>query len=664
MTDKSLRTRRSTRAHCLLLAVAALLIAAVPAQAQNGGPGEPGEEWHYWGGDAWSTRYSPLDQIDASNFADLEVAWVWTADNFSPDPGALLRATPIYAEGKLFTVAGTRRSVVAIDPVTGETLWMFREPYTERWERSMRKDYGKSVAYDRIDGRGVIYVVTPAFFLHALDAETGRPLDGFGENGTVDLLDDLGYPHDDFEGIPDSIGYITNSSPPIVVNGVVVVGNSHEQGYYQTRKENVPGNILAYDARTGEHLWKFNVIPQPGEFGHETWEDSSWSYTGNVSAWAPLSADLERGIVYIPTDPGTNDYYGGHRLGDNLFSTSLLALDARTGERRWHFQMVHHDLWNYDNPHAPQLVNLTMNGEQVPAVVQTTKQSWAYVFNRETGEPLWPIEERAVPQSDVPGEKTAPTQPFPTRPAAYEQQGITEDDLIDFTPELRQQAIEIVSQYRMGPLFTPPSRRDAPDGTQASIHCPGANGGTNIPGGASVDPETGILYVVSTRSCSAPQLFPGSESGDPNANMAFVTRGPGGVPGPEGLPLLKPPYGRITAIDLNTGEHLWWIPNGDTPDYVKEHPMLEGVEVPRTGKPAHATTLATKTLLIYGEGRGGEPLFHAVDKRTGEELATVELPGATMTAPMTFMHEGKQYIITAIGGGGVPGSLVALRLPN
>ena len=326
--------------------------------------------------------------------------------------------------------------------------------------------------------------------------------------------------------------------------------------------------------------------------------------------------------------------------------------------------MVHHDLWNYDNPHAPQLVNLTVNGEQVPAVVQTTKQSWAYVFNRETGEPLWPIEERAVPQSDVPGEKTSPTQPFPTRPAAYEQQGITEDDLIDFTPELHQKALEIVSQYRMGPLFNPPSRRDAPDGTQASIHCPGANGGTNIPGGASVDPETGILYVVSTRNCSAPQLFPGSESGDPDANMAFVTQGPGGVPGPEGLPLLKPPYGRITAIDLNTGEHLWWIPNGDTPDFVKDHPMLAGVEVPRTGKPTHATTLATKTLLIYGEGRGGEPLFHAVDKRTGEEIATVELPGATMTAPMTFMHEGKQYIVTAIGGGGIPGSLVALRLPD
>jgi quinoprotein glucose dehydrogenase len=653
--------------------VAALITAATPALAQQ--RGSDAGEWHYWGGDAGSTRYTPLAQIDANNFSKLEVAWVWRADNFSPEAGSLLRATPIYAEGKLFSVAGSRRTVVALDPVTGESLWTFREPQTKRWERSMRKDYGKGVAYDRVDGRGVIYVVTPAFFLHALDAETGRPVESFGKHGTVDLLENLGYPFDPNEGIPDEIGYITNSSPPIVVNGVVIVGNSHEQGYYETRKENVPGHILAYDARTGKHLWKFNVIPQPGEFGHETWEDGSWKYTGNVSAWAPLSADPARGIVYIGTDPGTNDYYGGHRKGNNLFSTSLLALDVRTGKRVWHYQLVHHDVWNYDVPHAPQLVDITVGGKRIPAVVQTTKQSWAYVFNRETGEPVWPIVERRVPQSDVPGEKLSRTQPFPTKPAAYEQQGITENDLIDFTPELKQKALAIVSEYRLGPLFNPPSRRDAPEPTKAavaskgavattkaSIHCPGANGGTNIPGGANIDPETGILYVVSTKACSAPQLIPGKEVAE-DANMDWVTRGPGGVPGPEGLPLLKPPYGRITAIDLNTGEHLWWIPNGDTPDNVKNHPLLKGVELPRTGKGAHATTLVTKTLLMYGEGRGGAPLFHAVDKRTGKELGTVTLPAPTSAAPMSFMHEGKQYIVTAVGGRGVEGALVALRLP-
>jgi quinoprotein glucose dehydrogenase len=304
------------------------------AEEELAGPrGTPEGEWHYWGGDSWSTRYSPLAQIDASNFADLEVAWVWRGDNFGREADNILRSTPIYADGRLFTVAGERRTVAALDAATGETLWTFREAPTKRWEDSMRKNYGKGVAFDRIDGRGVIYVVTPAFFLHALDAETGVPVSTFGENGTVDLLSDLGYEHDPTEGLPPEVGYITNSSPPIIVNGVIVVGNAHEQGYYQTRKENVPGNILAYDTRTGRHLWRFNVIPRPGEFGHETCDSDCWQYTGIVSAWAPMSADLDRGIVYVVSDRRTNDYYVGFRQGDGLFATSILALNARTGER-------------------------------------------------------------------------------------------------------------------------------------------------------------------------------------------------------------------------------------------------------------------------------------------------------------------------------------------
>jgi glucose dehydrogenase len=637
-------------------------VPAADAAASDAPRGNPYGEWRYWGADAWSTRYSPLDQIDASNFGSLEVAWVWRGDNFGPTPDNILRATPTYIRGRLYTVAGTRRTVAAIDPATGETLWTFREPHTQRWERSMRQNYGKGVAYDEIDGRGVIYVVTPAFFLHALDAETGRPVATFGDDGTVDMLADLGYPFDPDFGIPDEIGYITSSSPPIIVNGVIVVGNSHEQGYYQTRRENVPGHILAYDTRTGRHLWKFNVIPQPGEAGHETWENDVWRVIGNVSSWAPLSADLERGIVYIPTDPPTNDYFGGHRPGDNLFGTSVLALDVRTGRRVWHFQTVHHDLWNYDNPVAPILLNTRMNGRETPIVVQTTKQSFAYTFNRVTGEPVWPIEERPVPQSRVPGEKTSPTQPFPTRPAAYEQQGIAIDDLIDYTPELRRRAIEVASQFQLGPLFNPPLHRDNPDGLRAAIHCPGANGGTNIPGGTVADPETGIIYVASIKACSAPVLIPGTER-DPGSNMDFVTTGPGGVGGVDGLPLLKPPYGRITAIDMNTGEHLWWIPNGDTPDNVKNHAALVGVALPVTGKATHATALVTRSLLMYGEGRGGAPLFHAVDKVTGRALGTLELPAPTNAAPMTFLHDGKQYIVVAIGSGRHAGSLVALRLP-
>ena len=633
-----------------------------PAPSVAARPAQPGE-WRYWGADAASSRYSPLDQIDASNFENLEVAWIWRADNYNgPSPQRMLRATPIYVDGTLYSVAGNRRTAVAIDPATGETLWAFREPTTKRWEDSMRKDYGKGVAYAEVNGRPMIYLVTPAFFLHALDPQTGRPITSFGDGGTVDLLGDLGRwdPHPS-DGIPFEVGYITNSSPPIVVNGVVVVGNSHEQGYYQYLQENLPGNILAYDAGTGEHLWTFNVIPQEGEFGNDTWENDAWKWTGNVSAWAPLSADPELGLVYVVTDPPPVDYYGGFHPGDNLFSTSILALDVQTGERRWHFQTVHHDVWNYDNPTAPNLVDITVDGREIKALVQTTKQGWAYVFDRETGEPVWPIEERPVPQSNVPGEKLSPTQPFVTRPAPFEMQGITEDDLIDFTPELRAQALEIVEEFRLGPLFNPPMLEDDDGGP--SIHCPGANGGANIPGGAAVDPETGILYVASTRGCSAPRLFPGVER-DENSNVDWVTLGPGGARGPRGLPLVKPPYGSITAIDLNTGDHLWQIPNGDTPDRIRNHPLLEGVDIGNTGSPAHATKLITKTLLMYGEGRGAAPVFRAVDKMTGEELGAIDLPGSTMTAPMTYMHEGQQYLAMAVRMPDGGYALVALRLPE
>ena len=648
--------RNTCCARGVRLAVGVSLAAAVTGAAQSGG-------WSHWGADARSTRYAPLDQITAANFADLEVAWVWRADNFSHERDAMLRATPIYAEGKLFTVAGTRRTVVALDPATGETLWMFREPETKRWKDSMRKDYGKGVAYAQVNGRGRIYVVTPAFFLHALDPETGMPVAEFGQNGTVDLLDHLGpWAHDRKDGLPPEVGYITSSSPPIVVNGVVVVGNSHEQGYYQTRIENVPGNIVAYDAATGRHRWTFKVIPGPGEFGHETWENDAWKKIGNVSAWAPLSADADLGLVYVPTDPPTIDYYGGIRPGSNLFATSILALDVRTGRRVWHFQTVHHDIWNYDNPHAPQLVDITVNGERVPALVQVTKQGFTYVFDRRTGKPVWPIEERPVPQTDVPGEKTAPTQPFPTRPAPFEMQGITEDDLMDFTPELKQKARAHMAQFRLGALFNPPMVKGS-GGKEAAVHCPGANGGANIPGGAAIDPETGILYVASTKGCSAPRLVPG-KSVDSLSNVEWVSVGPGSLGNVEGLPVLKPPYGKITAIDLNTGNHLWWIPNGETPETIRKHPMLQGVDLGNTGAATHATALVTRTLLIYGEGRGGQPRMYAVDKRTGKQLAMVEIPAPTVTAPMTFMHDGVQYIVSAIGGGEHGPALVALRLPR
>ncbi|MGQ9426783.1 outer membrane protein assembly factor BamB family protein [Gilvimarinus sp. F26214L] len=619
-------------------------------------------EWRHLGGSAWHTRYSPADQIDAENFEQLKEAWVWDGTSFDARSG---RSTPSYVDGKLFTVAGPRRHVVAIDPETGETIWSYREPTTRRWEYSMRKDYGKGVAYAEVDGKGVIYIISPGFFLTALDAETGAPLEGFGkkvpidgfpETGVVDLLADLGHEYDPYEGLPIEKGYITSSSPPIVVNGVVIVGNSAEQGYNQSRVENIPGDILAYDAKTGEFLWKFDVLPEPGEFGHETWENDAWKYTGDISSWAPLSADPERGLVFIPTNGATLDFYGGFRPGDNLFSTSLIALDVKTGKRAWHFQTVHHDIWNYDNPTAPVVLDVEQDGKKVPAVVQVTKQAFAYAFNRETGEPLWPIEEKPVPASKIPGEKLAETQPFPTKPAPYDMQGLTHDDLIDFTPELREKAIAAIADYEIGPLFNPPLHRDNDMGKKGALWCPGDIGGVNIDGPAAADPESGILYVTSRKHCSSRVIAPGEErdaildepSGATIADYAVLR--PQGVRGPDGLPLFKPPYSRITAIDMNTGEHLWWIPVGETPDRIKNHPKLKGIDVGQTGTGRVAPMAVTDTLLIYAGHTGdGSPALFAIDKKTGEQVGKVPAPAETRYGMMTYVHDGVQYVVLQTG---------------
>ena len=547
----------------------------------------------------------------------------------------------------------------------------------------------RGVAYGEVDGRGVIYIITPSFFLHALDAKTGLPLedwgrpvpvDGFPQTGVVDLLTDLiadwgpwlewgGGPYDPDFGILRELGYITSSSPPIVVNGVVVVGNSAEQGYNQTRIENVPGDILGYDAATGEHLWKFNVIPRPGEFGHEVWETDAWEWTGDVSSWAPMSADPERGLVYIPTNPPTIDFYGGFRPGDGLFGTSLIALDVQTGERVWHFQTVHHDIWNFDNPTAPIALNVDVDGQPTPIVVQTTKQGFAYTFNGETGEPIWPIEERPVPQSDVPGENLSPTQPFPTRPAPYEMQGLPVDDLIDYTPELRAEALEIVSNYKIGPLFNAPIQMGHPSGLRSFVSCP--SGAVNIPNPTSADPVTGIMYVSTQRGCRSERLVPGREIDQPDDIMTtgttfseFAVLDRGNFRGPQGLPIFKPPYSQIIAIDMNTGEHLFAVPNGETPERIRSHPALQGVDLLNTGRTGAGTTMVTETLLLAVEGGGGDPVLHALGKGTGERLGTVEIPAPGRYGMMSYMHEGQQYIVVQVSlPPELPGSLVALRLP-
>ena len=661
-----------------------LSLGALPV-AQQGG--NPVGEWRYQSGDAGGTRYSPLDQINAGNFHDLQVDWIWRGDNYSPHPLYLSRSTPSYIDGVLYSVAGYRRTLVAMDPGTGETLWTYREPSTKRWEESMRASYGKGVAYGEIDGRGVIYVISPAFFLHALDAKTGEHLEGFGTpvsipgfplTGVVDLLADLGYPYDPEDGIPMEVGYITSSSPPIVVNGTVVVGNSHEQGYNQTRIENVPGHILGYDAKTGDHKWKFNVIPQSeSEFGFDSWENAAWQWTGDVSSWAPLSADLERGMVYIPTNAPTIDYYGGFRPGDNLFGTSVIALDVDTGQRAWHFQTVHHPIWNYDLPNVPILADVTVDGRQVPMLIQTTKQGMTFAFNRETGDPVWPIEERPVPASIVPGEQLSLTQPFPTKPVPLHPLGLSEEHLIDFTPELRQEALEILGEYRVGGPYMPPLPNNHTEDVKGWIGC---SGGLNITNPAVLDPETGFLYQPSGPQCSGRTVRPGaavdagvhgctSDSGECTTTGTTVSdwvQGGGvGWLGPQGLPIHKPPYSKITATDMNTGNHVWEVSVGEVEEQFRRHKALEGVDLSGVSGRGRAVMMVTKSLLLATEGSQGPPVLNAHDKSTGTKLGTIDLPAPGMYGMMTYMHEGRQYIVVQIGqGGSFPGSLVALRLPE
>jgi quinoprotein glucose dehydrogenase len=557
----------------------------------------------------------------------------------------------------------------------------------------MRKGYGKGVAYAEVPGRGgVVFITSPGFFLHALDADTGAPLEnwgeavpveGFGPSGAVDLVADLiegwgpwenaNQTYDAYQGIPLELGYITSSSPPIVVNNTVIVGNSAEQGYQQTRIENVPGDILAYDAATGAFKWKFHVIPRPGEFGHDTWENNAWEWTGDVSSWAPMAADPELGLVYIVTNGVTIDYYGGFSPGDNLFSTSVIALDSETGQRRWHYQFVHHDIWNYDTPTAPVLMDVNVDGREVKGLFQATKQVFLYALDRETGEPIWPIEERSVPQSQVPGEHLSPTQPFPTKPAAYDLQGRTPEQLIDYTPEIRQRAYELADQAGVwSALFEPIRTIDDPRGP--TWMCPGDGGGSNIPGPTVADPVNGIIFVTSSSNCSPNTVMPASESPLDSPEQTGVTysdwsAGQGGprarFPQLDGLDIWKGPAGRITAIDMNTGEHLWVIPYGEAPqqeqDFIRNHPLLQGVPnvMVNRGRAGLAPMTTTPNLLLYaGQTADNTPMLFAIDKMTGQQVGAVEIPGQSRYGMSSWEHNGHQYIIVQLTDG-----LAAFGLP-
>ena len=604
-------------------------------------------EWPVYGGTLQSQHYSPLSQIDADNVGELRIAWRWFAGNFGPRPEARSETTPLMIDGVLYATAGITRNVVAIDALSGETLWVWRPDEGERFDASPRKLSGRGVAWWRDGDDARIFVVTPGFTLVALDADSGLPVSRFGEAGFVDMQRLL-------RG-PESVE-ITSTSPPLVVGDVIVVGPAHGVGARPDSKERTKGDVRGFDARTGELLWTFKTIPEAGEFGADTWLAGSAGYTGNAGAWAPLTADPELGIVYLPVEAPTSDMYGGERPGDNLFGNSLVAVDVRTGERIWHQQLVHHDIWDYDNPTAPILLDVTVDGEPVRAVVQLTKQAMAYAFDRVTGEPIWPIEERPVPQSDAPGERTAATQPFPTKPLPYDRLGVTADDLIDFTPEIKAAALASVEGLRLGPVYTPPSVLGADDGTNGTLVLPHYGGGTNWEGGAA-DPETGFLYVGSRTLPAVLALRPDPEYTD--IRYVFAA---GQVPEPFDLPLVKPPWGRITAIDMNTGEHAWMVPNGRTPERVANNPVLEGLDIPQTGKPVRAMLLVTRTLLFAGEGTGGDPVLRALDKATGETIAEIDLPGATGGLPMTYMIDGKQYIVVSVEGNG-QAELVALTLP-
>ncbi|MEO6878514.1 MAG: PQQ-binding-like beta-propeller repeat protein, partial [Gemmatimonadaceae bacterium] len=609
------------------MAAGAFLVHATQSSARQSAAlvrgNKPGE-WRFWGGDAWSTRYSAVDQVNASNFDSLKVVWRWDAGKYGDDE--YYRTTPLFANGRLFTVATNRRLAFALDPATGAELWKWTMDEGIRWQKAPRQYAGRGLAYWTDGAQERAIVITPGYHLASIDAKTGKLDPKFGTNGVVDLMAGIGYPlvplavddsgpniisegaparkakpgekwnattktgADGTVGIDPVNGQIASSSPAIVVGDVVVVGNSSIHGYDPVRLHNIPGFIRGFDIHTGKQLWKFNLVPQKGEFGAETWQNGSAPGTpgvGKNDAWATYSADPDLGLVYIPVGEGLSDEYGGHRPGDNLFANSIVAIDVKTGERKWHYQMVHHDIWDYDTPMAPNLLDVTVNGQRRKVIASTTKQGWVYVLDRQTGVPIWPINETPVLQSEVPGEKTSLTQPIPTRPAPYSQQGLMAADLIDYTPAIKDSALTLAKRCRMGPYFIPPSLADGsgPSHFDCSWYAPGASGGVNIDGGTAADPETGMIYVGGQSGLNTIEVAhdPCSEHRYSQPHNSCLV--PGGAPPPPdykpeensgrggfgarvptaigGVSILKPrQLGGITAYDLNTGDKKWWMANG------------------------------------------------------------------------------------------------------
>ena len=655
-------------------------------------------DWPTYGADLANSKYRPLDQINASNFNQLEIAWRFKTDNLGSRPEFRLEGTPLVVNGVLYASAGTRRSVVALDATTGEQLWVHGEHEGPRGAAAPRQLSGRGVAYWTDGKQDRILYVTPGYRLIALDARTGIPIPTFGKGGAVDLKLE-----DDQTIFPDlTTGEIGIQSAPVVAKDTIIIGAAFKEGMTPKSYRNNKGYVRGFDVRTGKRLWIFHTIPVKGEFGYDSWLNGSAEYTGNNGVWTQVSVDEELGLAYLPVESPTGDYYGGHRPGNNLYGESLVCVDLKTGQRKWHFQLVHHPLWDMDISSAPILADITVNGRAIKAVAQPTKQGILYVFDRVTGQPVWPIEERPVEKGSVPGEWYSPTQPFPTRPPAYARNGVTPDVLIDFTPAMKDQALTIVSKYKLGPVYTPPVA-SALNGPLATLTLGTASGGTNWQGG-SYDPETHTVYASACNACLTPigliappdkdisdmnfilgtagqpvqiRTGPGEGAGADAPVRAPVARPAAPAAAPitplsvQGLPLIKPPYGTISAINLDRGEIAWQVAHGETPDAVRNNAALKGIDIPRTGQSSSVGTLVTKSLVIAGDpqvtttaSRPRGAMLRAYDKTSGKEVGAVFMPAAQSGSPMTYMVNGKQYIVVAVSGGAYSGEYLAFRLPE
>ena len=708
-------------ARLLRLLLLGIFVAGIsPLNSQSPESGKPSimnGEWPDYSGDLRGWRYSPLDQINASNFNRLQVAWRFKTDHLGPRPEYKLEGTPVMVKGMLYTTGGTRRSVISLDGRTGELNWAHSLREGRRAAVSPRQLSGRGVSY-WTDGKGderVVYVTT-GYQLVELDAKTGAMIPSFANKGVLDLK--VGVVKGVNQQIDLETGEIGIHSTPAVVGDIIIIGSSFREGATVSTHNNTKGLVRAFDVRTGKQLWRFNTIPGPGEYGHETWDNDSWAINGNVGVWTQIGVDEELGLVYLPVESPTSDHYGGHRPGNNLFAESLVCVDLKTGQRKWHFQFVHHPLWNLDMSSAPLLADINVNGRAIKAVAVPSKQNFLYVFDRVTGQPVWPIEERPVPRGDVPGETYSPTQPFPTRPPAYARNYVNiPDDIIDFTPELRAQALSQLSRYKPGPLFNPPIL-GTNAGLLGSLSIGNLGGGTNWPGGG-YDPDTHVVFAPASNAginsfslVTPPDGFSDIRyvrgvSGQPFVEVfgpgdccaadspraiAQAARGAGApvlpstamaaetVPGTsklpaggltvQGLPIMKPPYGVLAAIQLDRGELLWQVPHGDTPDGVRNHPALKGLTIPKTGQNGAVGLLVTKTLVIMGDPqatttpRGRGAMLRAYDKATGAEVGAIFIPAPQSGSPMTYSIDGRQYIVVAVSGGAYSGEYIAFALPR